>query len=95
MSSYFCFDSTPGSKYDPSYQDEDYSKPLLPQQMKKDTQRMDYPGCSRTPMLVDHIRADSNTVLIKTGGNALQAVDKSEFERTDVVSGESSCWKAH
>jgi hypothetical protein len=87
MSSYFCFDSTPSSKYNPAYLDEDYTKPLLPQEVKKDCQRYDYPGFSRTPMTVDHSSTDSNTVLIKTGGNALQAVDRSEFERKDVIAG--------
>ena len=87
MSSYFCFDSTPHSKYYPSCQDDDNSKPLLPQEKKRDP-RMDYPGFSRSPMKVDYQGTDSNTMLIKTGGNALQAVDISEIERKDVVAGE-------
>ena len=39
-------------------------------------------------MKVDYQGTDSNTMLIKTGGNALQAVDISEIERKDVVAGE-------
>ncbi|KAI2491700.1 hypothetical protein MHU86_22843 [Fragilaria crotonensis] len=85
MSSYFCFDSTPANKYNPSCLDEDYTKPLLPQEVKKETQRDDYPGFSRTPMSGDQSSLDSSTVLIKTGGNALQAVDRSELERKDII----------
>lgn len=57
-----------------------------------------YPGASLRPSLAGEPPAD--TVLVKTGGNALQAVDQSAVESEHVFSGKSNliampfCWRS-
>ena len=84
MSSYFCFEAAPDSKYTP-LSTNDYNKPLLPQEIKRDSQKTEYPGYSRS-IITDH--TPPNSTLVKTGGNALQAVDRSELDQKNIVTGE-------
>jgi hypothetical protein len=85
MLSYFCLEAAPDSKYNPVNQTE-YSEPMIPREMvtKEVAEVSNYPGFARSPIVGD---VPKNSVLIKTGGNALQAVDRSELDRKHLVAG--------
>jgi hypothetical protein len=95
MSSMFCFDSSAeNSKYAPSTTKEDYiMKPLLPQPTKKkENEAMDlqqYPGLALRPAAHPNDSLPQNTTLIKTGGNALQAVESSILKQDNLVAGKN------
>eukprot|EP00545_Synedropsis_sp_CCMP1620_P005488 CAMPEP_0119009424 /NCGR_PEP_ID=MMETSP1176-20130426/4353_1 /TAXON_ID=265551 /ORGANISM="Synedropsis recta cf, Strain CCMP1620" /LENGTH=245 /DNA_ID=CAMNT_0006961937 /DNA_START=51 /DNA_END=788 /DNA_ORIENTATION=- len=90
MSSLFCFNPSPDSKYAPgstTISQNEYMKPLIPRERKRETTvDQQYPGIAlRTAALPNDCSPPENTTLIKTGGNALQAVDNSILEQDDLV----------
>jgi hypothetical protein len=92
MSSKFFFDSSAeNSKDAPSTTKDVYiMKPLLPQlpQPVKKNEAMDqYPGLALRPAAHPNDSLPSNATLIKTGGNALQAVDNSILKQDHLVAG--------
>ena len=85
MLKYFCLDPASDSKYNPVSQN-DYKEPMLPREVKKEevSAASNYPGFARSSF---EGSVPKNSVLIKTGGNALQAVDRSELDRKNLVAG--------
>lgn len=83
MSTFCCYQ--PESNYALDKSNADTTKPLLPQSMKQETPASKYPATSR-PINPD--LPPKNTEFVKTGGNALQAVDRAVTEQKNLVQGE-------
>lgn len=80
MSTFCCYQPESNNAYDKS--DADTTKPLLPQAIKRDTPVNQYPATSRS---INPDLPPKNTTFVKTGGNALQAVDSSVLDQKNLV----------
>lgn len=90
ISSMFCFNSSDDGNYAPETSKGDFMKPLIAQEPKKEASATDqYPGYALRTAHPNDCTPENKT-FVKTGGNALQAVDKSVLEEKNLVAGKKS-----